>query len=74
MCMFVYVYILNKINASNNAVALILMDTGGNPFSDKHTKWQHGLTVQMPAHLYGFILLSMPGVCVCMRERERVSS
>lgn len=35
--MFVYVYILNKIHASNNAVPLIL-NIGGNPFYDKHTE------------------------------------
>lgn len=41
--MFVYVYILNKIYASRNAVPLILMTAGEDPFYDKHIENQHGL-------------------------------
>lgn len=35
--MFVYVYILNKIHASNHAVPLMLTSIGEKPCSDKHT-------------------------------------
>lgn len=58
--MFVYVYILNKIHASSNAVPLILMHIGGKiPFmtsTQKMIAWSD--FQKMPHHLsYSFILL-----------------